>query len=206
MKTDIKDIYENISNHFNNTRYKVWDCVKTFLDNVPKNSYGLEIGCGNGKNMLYRNDINMKGIDICNNFVEICKKKNLNVIQGDMLNLPYNNDEFDFIICIAVLHHLDTKDKRIGAIKEMFRVCKNKGKIFILVWDFNQDNTSRRKFKSQDELVSWFCKEDNKYYDRYYHLYIKDELIDEIKNTNYNFNIINYFNEKNNWGATICKK
>jgi ubiquinone/menaquinone biosynthesis C-methylase UbiE len=206
MDIDVRNTYNTIANHFSDTRFKVWTCTREFLNNVSPSSNGLEVGCGNGKNMIYRDDINMCGIDICDKFVDMCKKKNLNVIQGDMLKLPYNNEQFDFVMSIAVLHHLDSEEKRIQALNEMFRVCKKDGKIFILVWAFEQEESSKRKFKSKDEMVSWFSREDGNTYYRYYHLYSKDELNEEFQKTRNDFRIIKSFYEMGNWGLIIEKK
>jgi SAM-dependent methyltransferase len=200
----VKDTYNKIANDFDITRYRVWPRVEKFLNNLDKDKCGLEIGCGNGKNMLYRNDIKMKGIDICESFVEVCKKKGLDVIQGDMVNLPIN-ETFDFVFSIAVLHHLDKKENRIRAINEMFRVCKDGGLIFVLVWAFEQEADSKRKFNSTDEMVSWKCRDDGKTYYRYYHLYKKNELLEEFNKCDYDFTIVDNIYEKGNWGIIIKK-
>ena len=50
-KTHVHDVYESISDHFSQTRYKVWPSVKKFLDEIPDNASVLEVGCGNGKNL-----------------------------------------------------------------------------------------------------------------------------------------------------------
>lgn len=205
MDINVRNTYNNIANHFSDTRFKVWNCTKDFLNSITSNSIGLEVGCGNGKNMMFRSDIKIEGIDICDKFVDMCKKKNLNVVQGDMTNLPYKDEQFDFVFSIAVLHHLDTLEKRIQAIKEMFRVCKKDGNIFVLVWAFEQEESSKRKFKSKDEMVSWFSREDGNTYYRYYHLYSKDELEREFEFTKNKFNIIKSFYEMGNWGLIIRK-
>jgi cyclopropane fatty-acyl-phospholipid synthase-like methyltransferase len=59
-------------------------CVISFLNEFKKGSKVLDIGCGNGKYMNYRNDIIMKGIDISINLVEICKKKGFDVTKATM--------------------------------------------------------------------------------------------------------------------------
>lgn len=201
----VSETYNKIANHFNNTRYRVWSCTSKFLDSIESGKEGLEVGCGNGKNLLYRSDLKLKGIDICDNFVKICREKNLNVIQGDMISLPFDDNTFDFVFSIAAVHHLNSVDLRIKAIKEMFRVCKPDGLIFVYVWAFEQPENARRKFTKQDEMVSWLSKEDGKTYYRYYHLYKKDELLKEFQDTQYDFEIINNFYELGNWGI-ICKK
>jgi tRNA (uracil-5-)-methyltransferase TRM9 len=203
---DIREVYNKISNDFDDTRYRVWTCTSRFMDPLEKGLNGLEVGCGNGKNILYRkDDLNIKGIDICDKLVDICKKKNLDVIQGNMTSLPYSDESFDFVYCIAVLHHLKTKEERIQALNEIFRVCKKGGKIFVLVWAFEQEENSKRKFKTQDELVSWKSREDGNTYYRFYHLYKKSELEDEFDNTNYSYTSYESLYELGNWGIMCVK-
>ncbi len=202
---NVKDIYNKIAKDFDNTRYKVWKCTSDFLNNLDPNSIGLEVGCGNGKNLLYRPELKIKGIDICDKFVELCKNKNLDVIQGDMIELPYDNNSFDFVFSIAALHHLNSKELRSKAIQEMFRVCKPNGIIFVLVWAFEQPIESKRKFTKTDELVSWKSQEDGNIYYRYYHLYLENELLNEFCETKNNFDVIKNFYELGNWGIQIKK-
>lgn len=44
-------VYENIADHFSDTRYKPWPKVSSFLSSLPAGSVILDVGCGNGKNM-----------------------------------------------------------------------------------------------------------------------------------------------------------
>ena len=90
-----KEIYNEISSRFDISRVRIWPCVKKFLDSFDKDSLLLDVGCGNGKNMLYRNDLNFKGIDYSIKLVEICKNKNLDVIEASMTNIPFENNIFD---------------------------------------------------------------------------------------------------------------
>ena len=84
--------------------------------NLPSNSYVLEIGCGNGKNMLYRDDLNFEGIDISEKQFEICKRKGLNVHVSSMCNLPFEDNLFDIcdkIYCGSEFIKNDIVKKRI---------------------------------------------------------------------------------------------
>jgi hypothetical protein len=49
----------------------------------------------------------------------------LNVVQGDILNIPYPDDAFDFVLCVDVLEHLDG-DARPRSVKELWRVAREK--------------------------------------------------------------------------------
>jgi SAM-dependent methyltransferase len=76
------------------------------------------------------------GCDISEEFVKICSEKGLRCRLGDILDIPYSNNSFDATLCIAVLHHLDTKDKMIRGIQELLRVTKIGGRILITVWAY----------------------------------------------------------------------
>jgi tRNA G46 methylase TrmB len=62
----VKDVYDKIANVFSATRLYWWPWVKQYIGTIPTNSIVIDIGCGNGRNMLYENDrINYVGIDNC---------------------------------------------------------------------------------------------------------------------------------------------
>ena len=70
-----------------------------------------------GKIWKYREDCENYGCDFSQGSVDICKSKGLNTIYGDVLDIPYEDETFDYTICIAVIHHLSTEEKRQKAIK-----------------------------------------------------------------------------------------
>jgi SAM-dependent methyltransferase len=198
----VKNVYDKIAKEFSHTRYKPWTCVQNFLDDIPDNSLIGDIGCGNGKNMIYNKKCKYKGCDFSIELVKICNKQNLHVVYGDVLNIPFKDNEFDHTMCIAVLHHLSTIDKRKKAIQELLRITKKGGKIFILVWSLKQDTNSRRKFVKQENMIDWKDKNKNILCKRYYYVYKKDELESIIPN---NVKIIKSFYEKGNYGIIIKK-
>ena len=201
----IEGVYDKIAEHFDNTRYSIWTSVKNFIDNFETNAKVLEIGCGNGKNMLYRNDLDFYGIDISIEQINICKKKHLNVKKSNMISLPFNNSEFDNIICIATYHHLDNDNDRKTALYEMYRVLRVGGKILITVWAMEQDSNSPRSFTVSDEIVPWKCKKDGNTYLRYYHIYKKGELSEEINRLCPELQIITEEYDNGNWFIILTK-
>ena len=197
---NVKDVYNYIAKEFDNTRYRPWSCVENFLDKVPEKSSIGDIGCGNGKNMLYRTDCYNYGCDFSSELVDICLEKNLNVIEGDILEIPFEDNQFDYTICIAVIHHLSTREKRIKAIEELKRVTKKGGQILILVWALEQEKESKRKFLQQENFVDWKDKKGNLLGKRYYYVFKENELEILIDNSEL---IEKSFYEKGNWGVII---
>ena len=92
-KTYVHDVYNTIYLDFDKTRTPHWTAVKAHINQLPKDILIGDIGCGNGKNMLLRPK-QFEGCDICQQFVDICKSKQLNAKLGDVLNLPFNNNSF----------------------------------------------------------------------------------------------------------------
>jgi SAM-dependent methyltransferase len=198
----VKNVYNKIAEEFSDTRYRPWSCVEDFLGKVePQKKIG-DIGCGNGKNMLYRKDCDNYGCDFSENLVKICNNRGLNVKYGDVLNIPFSENSFDYTICIAVIHHLSTTEKRKKSIDELIRVTKKGGKILVLVWALEQPEESRRKFSKQENLVDWKDKKGNLLGERYYYVFKKDELESLIDQ---NVKIEKSFYELGNWGIILEK-
>ena len=209
--TNIIDTYNKIAIEFSRTRYYIWAGVKEFLDSLQPKSTLADIGCGNGKNMLYRKDLETIGVDLCEGFIQICKEKGLKVIMGSITDIPLESNSIDNVISIAVVHHLNSVELRIKAISELLRIVKPGGFVMISVWSFEQDISSKRQFTSQDEMVPFKLRNGSIEY-RYYHLYKKLELDEEVKEvkkisefSDFKYSITSSFEEKNNYIVIIKK-
>jgi ubiquinone/menaquinone biosynthesis C-methylase UbiE len=205
---NIESFYNIIAEEFDKTRVRLWPCVKDFLDTFEKNSFILDIGAGNGKYMNYRKDIIMKGIDISIELVKICNKKNLDVIHGNMINMPFNDNIFDGIIAIASFHHLDNDEDRKKTLDEMYRVLKKDGLCFIEVWAKEQNENSNKNtldFKNNNNMVRWKSTKTNEIYYRYYNIYSNNELMEEITRLKPEFKINKYGYEKGNYYIILQK-
>jgi len=186
----VKDTYKIIAKHFDKTRYKKWNSIKDFLSTINKEDYIIEVGCGNGKNLIDLENPKL-GIDFVEEFVEICNKKNIPTILGNNLNLPIKDNQSDITLSVAVIHHFSTNEKRLQAIKELIRITKPNGKIFISVWDINNP---RFNISSQDNLIKWNFN--NQIYYRYYYFFQHQELFNLI--SSFNVQILNSYSEKGN--------
>lgn len=189
----MEQIYDLIAKDFDRTRYSVWRRVKEFLDKIPDN-YILDIGCGNGKNMINKN---MEGIDISQGMIKICLDKGLKVKKSSMTNILYNDNQFDNFICVAAYHHLLTDIEKKDCLSEMNRILKKGGKGLIVVWAVEQEEGSRFNFHKEINDVPWRCK-DGRDYIRKYYVYEKDMLKEEILRLS-KFKVLDYYLDKGNW-------
>ena len=94
----------------------------------------LELGCGGGwlSKILTEKGYNVVGIDISRSLVSNAKKINLDsnteYIAGDCAHLPFKEETFDYIIGIAILHHLSIPDTLV----ECARVLTPRGSLLFM--------------------------------------------------------------------------
>lgn len=62
-KSHVHNIYDKIAEHFTKTRYRIWPGVEEFLKQTSPLDTVLDVGCGNGKNILTHDNIFCVGID-----------------------------------------------------------------------------------------------------------------------------------------------
>jgi ubiquinone/menaquinone biosynthesis C-methylase UbiE len=115
----------------------------------------LDLGCGTGRHMLYlaRRGFEVYGIDVAKEGIKIARqclkdsKIRANLKVGSIYEkLPYQDNFFDAVISIRVIHHAGIKDIK-KLIREIKRILKPKGLIFVTVRK-KISQKSRLKFKA----------------------------------------------------------
>jgi len=207
----VKQVYNEIAEDFSRTRYSYWDYVHKFILSLAPNSKMLDLGCGNGKYLSVRQDLDLYALDNCENLIEIVKKKypTTKTFISDVTNTKFETDEFDSVISIAVIHHLATKERRIEMLKEIIRILKVGAQCLITAWATEQNYTktlskATKISDTNDWLISWEDKKNKKISQRFYHLFEKGEFEDLLSNFP-NIKIIDSTYEKDNWNVVFIK-
>lgn len=177
--------YDEVADSWYNIRH--WSLFQDELEELNEGWNGgklLNIGCAHGADFLPfdRDKFDLYGLDVStellNKAEDYSSKFNFSpkLITGDMKTLPFEDEAFDHVICIASLHHLLEKEQRTQALKEMKRVLKQNGEAFITVW-----NKRQKEFIAEDKVIekSWDYK--GKELKRNYYLYTYKELKKDLK-------------------------
>ncbi|KAJ5319400.1 hypothetical protein N7541_006229 [Penicillium brevicompactum] len=206
---NVHEVYQQIAQHFSATRYKPWPIVERFLTELSPGAVGLDVGCGNGKNLMVNRDVFIVASDRSENLARIAlQHQPHSTVVADILELPHQDARFDFAISIAVVHHLSTPARRIQAVAEILRTVKpaspthEGGKVLVYAWALEQKNSRRGwdKGDEQDRMVPWVRKGDQpQTFHRYYHLYEEGELERDIENAG--GRVLESGYEKDNWWA-----
>lgn len=191
-RTHVHGVYEAIAPHFSATRYKPWPAVALFLRAQPRGAIGLDVGCGNGKYLGVEPDVFMVGSDRSPSLIALARSRcrqlqmqqavtgtggdvggaavGTDVLVADGLSLPFREHAADFVICVAVIHHMSTRARRQDAIRQLLRCVKSGqagqtgGQVLVYVWALEQ-GSSRRGWEEggeQDLLVPWVLKSQQK--------------------------------------------
>lgn len=194
-------VYDHIADHFHQTRYALWECVKQFLDHLPQHSILADVGCGNGKYINYRPDIYVLASDLCLPLLHIIGQPtaHFDTLHANGLNLPYRPQTIDAAICIAVIHHIPTLADRIQFLKNILQALhRPHGLLLFTVWAAEQPKKTKWQHTgNNDYIMPWLDKNTNKTFHRYYHLHTKAELLYMF--TQLDANVINISYEKDNW-------
>ena len=97
---------------------------------LMKEKVVLDIACGEGE-LLQKNPEKIHGIDINPTMVSKLQKLGLQVKEGNVVELPYQDDFFEVVHCSNIIEHLAPADA-YRMFQEMFRVLKPGGKIILV--------------------------------------------------------------------------
>ncbi|WP_419875563.1 class I SAM-dependent methyltransferase [Candidatus Pristimantibacillus sp. PTI5] len=166
--------------------------LKEFLD---VNSYDatpkvLDLGCGIGRHIVYFCEMKLEpyGVDLSENAVKYAiqwaKENGLSaaeerIVQGDVTQLPWQEQYFDFMVSHGVLDSMSFETARL-AIKEAHRVLKKDG-LFYCDLVSGDDSIHFREFNGEEIVAT---KHEQGTIQSYFNFEKINELIDvffEIK-------------------------
>jgi SAM-dependent methyltransferase len=200
-------VYEAIGDHFSATRYRTWPRVQAFLEQLAHEALVLDSGAGNGKYALpvLRQHGYYIAADRCRRLLLRARWQSdaleaqetallpVECVQADCLFLPFRSGVFDVALSIAVIHHVATARRRVGAVVELGRVLRPTGHALVYVWALRAiplKLRSRAQSTMDGYLLPWHHKRStgadalpqkisdspSQTYFRFYHLFEEDEL------------------------------
>ena len=133
-----KEDYNKIAKDYSKKRKFLTEDLKFLAKKAKEGERILDLGCGDGRffKLLKERKIDYYGIDLSEKMIELAKKK---FPQGkfflfDGKKIPFPNDFFDRVFCLAVFHHIPSKKFREDFLLEIKRVLKKGGVLHLTVW------------------------------------------------------------------------
>jgi len=134
----------------------------------------LDLGSGSGRHLSKIKNGKMYLVDFSEEMIKLAKEKSKKLkipaefFVAELTKLPFEDNFFDFAICISALHCLQPKEHK-KAIQELYRVLKKGGKAEIGVWNFKSKRFNQKQGK--EKMIGWTDKGN-----RYYYLFDEDEV------------------------------
>ena len=209
--------YEEIAEHFSDTRVKLWKDIIFLADFVKDGDKILDLGCGNGRlfKLFKSKDIDYIGVDLSKKLIEIAREKykdypNVKFLVRDALDTGFDENSFDLVYSIALLHQIPSKKYRLQSLNEVNRILKSEGFLILTVWNLWQKKYMRNILKTfflkikipgptkldfKDTFIPW-KKRNGTTINRYYHAFTIKELRKIVKEAG--FKIIDFGYTKRN--------
>lgn len=125
----------------------------------------LDAGCAAGRDCRLLKDRGLVpiGIDLSEPLIAIARSKHPDIEfrQGNILNLPFEDEFFDGVWAHASLVHFETTEDVVKALKEFNRILKPNGIIHVFVkQQSGKEKTSviSDKLSGHDRFFQWFTK------------------------------------------------
>jgi methionine biosynthesis protein MetW len=122
---DIPGVDENREYDYSSKKIQHRAEYEYIVDFVRQGSKVIDLGCGNGSLLELLRDkkkIEAHGIELSESGVDVCKGKNLNVLQGRIdTKLSFDDDYFDYAICNVTVQMVMYPEVLIS---EMKRIAK----------------------------------------------------------------------------------
>ncbi len=116
--------------------------INKFVPSTYGNTHALDAGCGSGRYSyaLHKWFQKVTGIDFSMANIEFAKKKiaekkisEIDFKVGDVTNLPFEENTFDFVFSNGVLHHVDAPYPE--TLSELYRVLKPNGGGYLYIME-----------------------------------------------------------------------
>ena len=187
-ENDLSNVYDGIAESWYRLRHRTR--FRAELDAVAQRWQSgklLNIGCAHGPDFLpFKDKFELWGIDSSAAMINLALKYSdkfkfaASLIVADAVSLPFQDRSFDWIISVAAYHHILDKQSRLQAFRELRRILKPGGEVFLTVW-----NRWQKDFigKGKQVIVPW--KIQDKQLMRHYYLFTYPEITRLLKSAGF---------------------
>lgn len=149
-KMSLKNLEKLYENNYGMTRTEL---NKLFLDKIDRSKKILEIGSNIGIQLFCLQKMgfkNLYGIEPQEYAVQLSKRgtKDINIIKGDVFDIPFKDEFFDIVFTSVVLIHIHPRNIR-RAMKEIYRCSKK----YIWGVEYYADKYTEILYRGQKNLL-----------------------------------------------------
>lgn len=144
--------YEECGTAFSQTRHYTWNEEKVISALIKPGMTIVDVGAGNGRFARTLSDQSVTYIGLePSASLRGCAEPTLDMRPGALPRLPLAEGLADLTVCLAVLHHIPTREERQAAVSELIRITKPGGIIAATSWYLHRN--SRAEAEEYSSIV-----------------------------------------------------
>ncbi len=184
QRRNVRATYDEIADHFADTRAYPWPEVESFLDG-RSGRRALDVGCGNGRHaeLLAARTDHVLGVDISRRLLETADERldSAPLLQADAASLPLADGTADLAVYVAAVHHLPDRETRVTSLAELARVLADGGTALVSAWSTTHDRFDAPEAgEGFDTTVDWTLP-GGRTVPRFYHIYAPAEFERDLR-------------------------
>jgi ubiquinone/menaquinone biosynthesis C-methylase UbiE len=152
IRQKVRDDYNQIAGDFSSTRQRQWKDFQRFYPYIKSKSSILDLGCGNGRLLLFLNELGFGsylGVDQSEGLLKQARLQfpEMKFQESDMGKLKRGHQDKDIVFAIASFHHLPPADQ-LKALKTWRTHLKPGGVLMMTNWNLHQKKYRKRILQS----------------------------------------------------------
>jgi ubiquinone/menaquinone biosynthesis C-methylase UbiE len=193
--------YDEHAEEYSNATFQTasTDLIDTFVNYLPSHPKVLDAGCGSGRdcNFLHESGAEVTGVDLSKGLLDFAKKQyhELQFVQANFLDLPFENESFDGLWAHAALVHLESIEDVKKALVEFHRVLRDKGILHVYVRE-RPPTGERDLYFDKERYFRYFTQEEMGGYVKSAGFIIKENTLRQSKHKRKGIRWICIFAEK----------
>jgi SAM-dependent methyltransferase len=131
--------------------------AQDFINTIKPGSKLLEVGCGQGRVLLYlikEKQVDGTGVDINKSAIKTAKERcgGAKFWRMNGTNLKFPDKSFDLVVMTGLIGGIE-KEEREKIMKEVFRVLKEGGEVGIAEFKYNPDPEKVQKYIEAEKIT-----------------------------------------------------
>lgn len=158
-----RKFYATFAQAFAESRSLSDPALRSILPYISSGARVLDVGCGNGRLAQLldqtRRGVTYTGVDAVPELIEVARTQSgqleisaefhiLDISRPGWGDL-FRDESFDYVVALAVLHHIPSFRLRALALREMAELLAPGGRVILSTWQFGDSDRQRRK------IVDW---------------------------------------------------
>ena len=142
----------DLTSYFSPITKKRYHDILNTLEKYRRTNKLLDVGCGYGffLEVAKEKGWEVQGIEYNQKCIDACRRKEIDVLQGDLRDLALEENSFDVVVCIELIEHLSFPKMFLQEVRKLLR---SGGAVYLSTPNFN--SLARLRLKAVSNVIDY---------------------------------------------------